>query len=95
MPNLPNTFKQRLPETKPRPKREYPTNRGTWRRIRAYQLKQEPLCRVCRQAGKLTPATQVDHIDGIANKNKPENYQSICAPCHQIKSNQEHGYKTS
>ena len=34
---------------------------GEWKRIRLEQLKREPLCRFCREMGKTTAATEVDH----------------------------------
>lgn len=33
-----------------------------WRIRRARQLRDEPLCRMCRRLGRVTPATVVDHI---------------------------------
>lgn len=33
-----------------------------WRKARARYLQRHPLCRMCEQAGRLTPATVVDHI---------------------------------
>ena len=93
MPTLPGTFKRKAIETKPRPKRDYPCQLGTWKKVRAHQLRIEPLCRPCVKAGRYTTATQVDHIDGNSNNNTPENYQSICADCHNRKSAQEHGFK--
>ena len=35
---------------------------GKWRSARALFLKKNPLCVKCRENGKLTPATVVDHI---------------------------------
>jgi hypothetical protein len=33
-----------------------------WARRRAHQLRIEPLCRLCLEAGRVTPATVADHI---------------------------------
>ena len=33
-----------------------------WRKLRAQVLMEEPLCRECRKAGRIVPATDVDHI---------------------------------
>ena len=93
MPTLPTTYPRKQQQTKPRPRRQYETSSGTWRKVRRAQLAREPLCRPCNEQGLTTAATQVDHIDGNSNNNKPGNYQSICAKCHQIKSNKEHGYR--
>ena len=34
-----------------------------WRRVRAYQLQIEPLCRMCAEQGRTTPANVVDHVE--------------------------------
>lgn len=79
-----------------------PTDRGSstaqgygaaWRRIRAYYLAHEPLCRVCHDAGRTTLATDVDHIiprtsggsDGDAN------LQSLCHAHHSQKTARANG----
>jgi 5-methylcytosine-specific restriction endonuclease McrA len=38
-------------------------NKTRWRRIREAQLQREPLCRMCAQEGRITPATVADHIE--------------------------------
>lgn len=75
--------------------RKYDTFRGTaaqrgydsrWRKARATYLQRHPLCRMCEQAGRLTPATVVDHI--IPHKGDPElfwdetNWAALCAQHH-------------
>lgn len=42
-------------------RRLYKTAR--WQKLRAHQLAAEPLCRFCADAGRLTPASVVDHIE--------------------------------
>jgi len=37
---------------------------------------------------------QVDHINGMANDNTPENLQTLCACCHIHKTHAEKDYKT-
>ncbi len=76
-------------------KRTYPTNKAIWRKIRANQLHNEPLCRPCKKQGRIIQATQVDHIDGDCNHNEDSNYQSICKTCHDKKSAREHGFKAT
>jgi 5-methylcytosine-specific restriction endonuclease McrA len=65
-----------------------------WRdRIRPRQLAVEPLCRVCREAGRVTEATQVDHIrvpnGDVRLQRDPGNLQSICATCHSLKTRED------
>ncbi len=64
-----------------------------WRRRRLIQLRREPLCRICRAAGRLTHATEVDHIIPL-NAGGPDtfaNYQSTCGTCHRRKTVSEDG----
>jgi len=56
--------------------------------VRAQQLKKQPLCEMCRKAGRLTKATVCDHVDP-KSKLTVEGFfagpfQSLCAPCHDI-----------
>jgi 5-methylcytosine-specific restriction enzyme A len=56
-----------------------------WRAIRAAQLRAEPLCRSCREASRLTPATTCDHVTphrGNVEAFWAGPFQSLCAPCH-------------
>ena len=70
-------------------KRQYKTNSTTWRRLRRWVLDREPLCRDCRKKGRITPATEVDHIDGDSWNNDRTNLQGLCKPCHTKKTNKE------
>ena len=61
----------------------YRTSR--WLKKRDYQLTHEPLCRLCVQLGRETPATVADHIvphrgDEIAFWTGE--LQSLCSTCH-------------
>lgn len=57
-----------------------------WWSLRYRQLQKEPLCRFCKELGKTTAATVVDHI--IPHKGNRQlfedekNLQSLCAICH-------------
>lgn len=67
-----------------------------WRKVRAYHLKSESLCVFCREAGRLTPATVVDHIKPHrGNKTlfwDAANLQSLCKLCHDsVKQSLENG----
>ena len=61
-----------------------------WRSARAVFLKKNPLCVKCREIGKLTPATIVDHI--IPHRGDPilfwdqSNWQPLCKDCHDHKT---------
>jgi 5-methylcytosine-specific restriction protein A len=59
-------------------------------------LTDEPMCRVCKAKGRLSKATEVDHIvplhKGGAGMDR-RNLQGVCADCHRDKTNEEAGYK--
>lgn len=46
------------------------------------------LCQNCLKEGKLTPATEVDHIipKSQGGTDEDDNLQSICIPCHRHKT---------
>lgn len=58
----------------------YGTDR--WKRTARQQLEQEPLCAICLEAGRVTPATVCDHVD--PNSKRTEEgfftgpFQSLC-----------------
>lgn len=66
-----------------------------WRAVRAAHLKIEPWCRMCRQVGQRTAATDVDHIVRIRDGGKRldhANLRSLCSTHHKSKSGREsHG----
>lgn len=58
-----------------------------WRRVRAQVLASEPLCRFCAADGRVTAATDVDHVEpfkGLADPLRldPSNLRPLCRPCH-------------
>ena len=56
-----------------------------WYRIRAVQLRSNPLCRFCSDAGRVTAATTCDHViphRGDKNLFFKGPFQSLCASCH-------------
>ena len=78
------------------PQRATPAERGydaRWRRRRLIQLKREPLCRICKAQGRITPATEVDHIVPLSagGPDAFSNYQELCASCHAKKTVREDG----
>ncbi len=66
------------------------------RALRAQLLRQEPLCRLCRAKGRITPATIADHVRPIAQGGAVHdinNLQPVCAECHVDKSNADKGHR--
>ena len=65
-----------------------------WRRARKAFLQKHPLCAECRQNGRLTPATVVDHI--IPHRGDrtlfwdENNWQPLCKGCHDQKTGSGH-----
>jgi len=62
-----------------------------WRRVRAAVLAEEPLCRMCAEAGRTTAAAEVDHIHpfhGLSDPRRLErsNLRPLCVPCHRART---------
>lgn len=57
-----------------------------WKKASAFFLSCNPLCRMCGQLGRATPATVVDHtIPHRGNETlfwDVKNWQPLCKPCH-------------
>lgn len=53
-------------------------------------LNNYPLCAMCEKAGRVTPATVVDHLEEVATHPEKrlewDNLQALCAPCHNSKT---------
>jgi len=64
----------------------------SWRAVRAALLREQPLCALCKAAGRLFAANVVDHIvpikDGGARFDQA-NLQPLCVPCHNRKTARE------
>lgn len=70
------------------------TQRGYgWQHQKARKalLDAEPLCRMCRDAGKVTIAVVADHIVSLAQGGSQsiENLQPLCTSCHREKTLRE------
>jgi 5-methylcytosine-specific restriction endonuclease McrA len=63
-----------------------------WRQTRLIVLGQEPLCRFCNEAGRLTAATEVDHIDGNSRNNVRDNLRPLCKPCHSQRTARDQAF---
>ena len=85
------TLKARQQETG----RTLALNGAAWRRLRAAKLEHDPLCVDCYKRGRLTVATDVDHINNDATDNSPDNLQSLCHECHSRKTQADMGKRVS
>jgi len=69
---------------------------GRWEKQRRSALRRDKgLCVACRESGRLTPATEVDHVVRVADggSDRLSNLQSLCRPCHEAKTKDENrGY---
>jgi len=71
------------------------TERGygaAWRKIRNAAMRRDNwLCQPCQRNGKVTAATECDHIlpKSQGGTDDPENLQGICRECHQAKTEAE------
>ena len=85
-----------------------PKNRSNWDRrtprqqrglgrdhekMRERVLDEEPFCRACQEAGRISLTTVADHILNRAagGTNERSNYQGLCDDCHKLKTAQESG----
>jgi len=63
-----------------------------WRRLRESILQRDDYCCVpCKAEGRITLATEVDHITPQAEGGTDDrtNLQSICTTCHEAKTKEE------
>lgn len=60
-------------------------------RMRDELFKAQPLCVECLKHGRLTPATERDHIMPLfeGGTDTDDNVQALCHDCHEIKSKAE------
>lgn len=72
-----------------RTERQYGYSDRRWRLIRKAVLMKEPLCRECAKHDRITPANEIDHIDGDPMNNDPRNLQPLCKSCHSRKTASE------
>ncbi len=66
-----------------------------WRKASKAYLRESPLCVHCERDGRLTPATEVDHIAPHGGDMKlfwdKDNWQGLCRKCHSTKTALEDG----
>ena len=70
----------------------------TLQRIRYRVLANNPLCVRCQAKGRITIATQVDHIIALVNggsddKHDDSNRQGLCDECHKVKTAEDMGHR--
>jgi hypothetical protein len=79
------------------PQNGSPYDLARWQRRRRAQLQAQPLCQLCLQRGKTTPATTCDHITPWKTWNEfwTSPVQSLCKACHdRVKRHeQRYGYR--
>jgi 5-methylcytosine-specific restriction protein A len=65
--------------------------------MRSLFLTNNPLCVECKKTGRITLATEVDHIMPLfkGGTDDLENLSALCAEHHREKTNQDLGYKAS
>jgi 5-methylcytosine-specific restriction endonuclease McrA len=69
---------------------------GRWQKARATYLRRNPLCVICKRAGRITAAKVVDHITPHKNDqalfwDTAGNWQALCKTCHDRKTATEDG----
>jgi len=67
-----------------------------WQKYRRAFLAEHPLCVACQAKGRVTPATDVDHIQAVTGPDdplfwEPSNHQALCHACHSSKTAREDG----
>ena len=64
-------------------------------KIRADHFRLYPLCVMCKAKGRISLATQLDHIVALVNggTDTSDNRQGLCEPCHKDKTSKDLGYR--
>jgi 5-methylcytosine-specific restriction protein A len=63
--------------------------------IRKRHFEQFPLCVECQRLGRITLATELDHIKALCNggTDTEDNRQGLCAECHDAKTARDMGHR--
>ncbi len=72
-------------------------NSRKWRSLRNYYIQMNPLCEQCKREDKVTAGQCVDHIKPIRLGGLllcVSNLQTLCNPCHSVKSGKESQLET-
>ena len=63
-----------------------------WKKLRNQYMQHNPFCELCDKRGVVEAGHTVDHIKEIQDggeKLEWSNLQTLCEPCHKIKTGQE------
>ena len=71
------------------------TRGRTLQRLRERILRADPFCAACRAAGRVRPATDLDHIVPLfkGGTDDDANLQGLCAECHSEKTRADLGQR--
>ena len=72
-----------------RPETDRRYGSGRWKKLRAYKLRNDPLCESCKAKGHTLSAVLVDHIRPVRDGGPMwvlNNLQSLCRQCHAVKT---------
>jgi 5-methylcytosine-specific restriction protein A len=60
-------------------------------RIRARILARDPICVLCKQAGRVAVSSEVDHVLPLSKGGTydDDNMMGLCGPCHKAKTTSE------
>jgi 5-methylcytosine-specific restriction enzyme A len=63
--------------------------------LRRRRLNKEPLCRMCKERGRVTEATEVDHIVPLSQGGTDDdsNTRNLCNDCHRQATAEQFGYR--
>ncbi len=87
---MPTRPRAHRPRTAPQKKADPFYKSAQWLALRKIVLQRDPLCVECKAAGKLTPASHVDHK--ISRRDRPDlacdldNLRALCPSCHNSKT---------
>jgi len=64
-------------------------------KLRLYWFMAKPLCVACEQRGKVSMATELDHIVPLhkGGTNEEPNLQGLCSECHDEKTRKDLGWR--
>ena len=64
-------------------------------KLRKQRLRNEPLCRDCKDQGRVTLAVTPDHIKPLAlgGTDTDDNIRCLCHPCHEKRTAEQFGHR--